>query len=76
MRFLAEAGDQVVRTQVSGGDPGYGETAKMLGEAAQSLALDDNPPTSGQTTTAAAMGENLLARLQKAGLRFELIEGS
>jgi saccharopine dehydrogenase (NAD+, L-glutamate forming) len=75
MRFLAEADGQVIRTEVSGGDPGYGETAKMLAEAAQCLALDDNPPTSGQVTTAQAMGDNLLSRLTKAGLRFDLVSG-
>jgi saccharopine dehydrogenase (NAD+, L-glutamate forming) len=76
VRFLAEAGDQVVHTRVSGGDPGYGETAKMLAESAQCLALDDNPPTVGQQTTASAMGEHLLARLQRAGMRFEVVESS
>ena len=39
--------------------PGYDETAKMLAESALCLALDDNPPTSGQVTTAQAMGDNL-----------------
>jgi saccharopine dehydrogenase (NAD+, L-glutamate forming) len=58
---------------VSGGDPGYTETAKMLAEAALSLAFDDSPPTSGQVTTAQAMGDHLLARLQRAGLRFETV---
>jgi saccharopine dehydrogenase (NAD+, L-glutamate forming) len=71
--FVGEAGDQTVHTRVSGGDPGYDETAKMLAESAMCLALDDNPPTSGQVTTAQAMGDHLLARLQKAGLRFEVV---
>ena len=53
-----------------GGDPGYDETAKMLAESAMSLAFDDNPKTAGQVTTAVALGENLLARLVKAGLEF------
>ena len=43
----------------------------MLAESALCLALDDNPQTAGQVTTANAMAENLLARLQKAGIRFE-----
>lgn len=71
--FVGEAGDQVVRTRVSGGDPGYTETAKMLSEAALCLALDDNPPTAGQVTPAQAMGDALLARLQAAGIRFEVL---
>ena len=57
-----------------GGDPGYTETAKMLAESALCLALDDNPPTAGQVTTAQAMGDNLLARLQKAGIVFEVVD--
>ncbi|WP_203337314.1 saccharopine dehydrogenase family protein [Nocardioides limicola] len=69
--FVAEAGDQTVRTRVSGGDPGYTETAKMLAEAAMCLASDDNPPLAGVLTPAAAMGDALLPRLQAAGIRFE-----
>ena len=69
--FVGEAGGQTVRTQVSGGDPGYTETAKMLGESALCLAYDDNPPTAGQVTTAVAMGEALTARLVAAGMKFE-----
>jgi short subunit dehydrogenase-like uncharacterized protein len=69
--FVGESAGRTVHTRVSGGDPGYTETAKMLAESALCLAYDVNPPTSGQVTTAVAMGENLLARLQKANLRFE-----
>ncbi len=71
--FVGEAGDTQIRTRVSGGDPGYGETAKMLAESALCLALDDNPDVAGQLTTAQAMGDQLLDRLQKAGLRFEIV---
>jgi saccharopine dehydrogenase (NAD+, L-glutamate forming) len=69
--FVGEGGGQTVRTRVSGGDPGYDETAKMLAESALCLAYDDNPPTSGQVTTAQAMGDALTARLIAAGLKFE-----
>ncbi|HJQ05113.1 MAG TPA: saccharopine dehydrogenase NADP-binding domain-containing protein [Nocardioides sp.] len=61
-----------VRTRVSGGDPGYSETAKMIAESALCLALDDLPQTAGQVTTATAMGEALLARLVDAGISFEV----
>jgi saccharopine dehydrogenase (NAD+, L-glutamate forming) len=71
--FIGEAGGKTVHTRVSGGDPGYTETAKMLAESALCLAFDDNPPTAGQVTTAIAMGDNLLARLQAAGITFEVI---
>ncbi|GAA4700043.1 saccharopine dehydrogenase family protein [Nocardioides conyzicola] len=73
--FVAEGDGRTLHTRVSGGDPGYDETAKMLAESALCLAFDDNPETAGQVTTAQAMGEPLLARLQAAGLRFEVVLG-
>jgi short subunit dehydrogenase-like uncharacterized protein len=74
VRFVGEGGGKRVVTEVSGGDPGYGETAKMLGESALCLAFDDVPKCSGQVTTAVAMGEKLLARLIRAGLTFRVVE--
>jgi len=71
--FVAEADGRTVHTRVSGGDPGYGETAKMLAEAGLCLAFDDNPKVAGQVTTAEAMGDRLLARLQAAGITFETL---
>lgn len=70
--FVGEAAGETVHTRISGGDPGYDETAKMLAESALCLAFDDNLPTAGQVTPVAAMGDNLLARLQAAGMRFEV----
>ncbi|MGV9518677.1 saccharopine dehydrogenase NADP-binding domain-containing protein [Streptomyces sp. JUS-F4] len=72
IRFVGEGGGRRVFTEVSGGDPGYGETAKILAESAVSLALDELPETSGQVTTAVAMGDALLDRLTAAGLRFRV----
>ena len=72
--FIGEAGDQQVHTRVSGGDPGYDETAKMLAESAMCLALDDNPAVAGQLTTAQAMGDQLLGRLRAAGMSFEVLD--
>ncbi len=73
VRFLGEGGGRRVVTEVSGGDPGYDETAKMLAESALCLATDDLPETAGQVTTAAAMGDALIDRLTKAGIRFETL---
>jgi len=70
VRFVGRGGGKQVITEVAGGDPGYDETAKMLGESALCLALDDLPETAGQTTTAAAMGPALRDRLVKAGMTF------
>ncbi len=71
--FVGETGGRSVHTKVSGGDPGYTETAKMLAESAMCLALDDNPETSGQVTPAVAMAQNLVPRLQRAGMKFETL---
>ena len=46
----------------------------MLAESALCLAFDDLPETAGQVTTATAMGDALLARLQRAGISFDLLE--
>ena len=73
VRFLGEGGGQRVTVEVSGGDPGYGETAKMLGESALCLAHDDLPELAGQLTTAVAMGVPLRERLQRAGIAFAAI---
>src|SRR3569833_1329776 len=73
VHFIGEAGGEKVVTKGSGGDPGYGDTAKMLAESAMSLAYDDLPKTSGQVTTAVAMGDHLLGRLQKAGISFTVL---
>ncbi|MGW5722941.1 saccharopine dehydrogenase family protein [Amycolatopsis sp. NPDC003865] len=70
VRFIGEGGGERVVTEVSGGDPGYDETAKMLAESALCLATDTLPETAGQVTTATAMGDALIDRLTKAGLRF------
>jgi short subunit dehydrogenase-like uncharacterized protein len=74
VRFVGEGGGKRVVTMVSGGDPGYSETAKMLAQSALCLAQDDLPPTAGQVTTAVAMGDALIARLQGAGIAFEVLE--
>ncbi|KUO19380.1 saccharopine dehydrogenase family protein [Streptomyces dysideae] len=72
VRFVGEGGGRRVFTEVAGGDPGYGETAKMFAESALSLALDELPPTAGQVTTAVAMGDALIGRLRRAGITFRV----
>ncbi|MFJ7074359.1 saccharopine dehydrogenase family protein [Streptomyces sp. NPDC098781] len=72
VRFVGEGGGRRVFTEVAGGDPGYGETAKMFAESALSLAFDDLPDTAGQVTTAVAMGDALIDRLRAAGITFRV----
>ena len=74
VRFVGEGGGKRVVTEVSGGDPGYSETSKMLAESALCLAFDELPPSAGQVTTATAMGDALLTRLQNAGIAFKVLE--
>jgi short subunit dehydrogenase-like uncharacterized protein len=74
VRFAGEGGGRRVVTEVAGGDPGYGETAKMLAESALCLAHDELPAAAGQVTTAAAMGDALTERLQRAGIAFDVLE--
>ncbi|MGW0738104.1 saccharopine dehydrogenase family protein [Streptomyces sp. NPDC002851] len=72
LRFVGEGGGRKVYTEVAGGDPGYGETAKIFAETALSLVLDKLPPTAGQVTTAVALGDPLIARLRDAGITFRV----
>ncbi|WP_440066337.1 saccharopine dehydrogenase family protein [Streptosporangium sp. OZ121] len=74
--FLGQGGGARVVTEVAGGDPGYDETAKMLGESALCLATDDLPDVSGQVTTAVAMGDALIDRLRRAGITFTVLSDS
>ncbi|HJC59169.1 MAG TPA: saccharopine dehydrogenase NADP-binding domain-containing protein [Candidatus Dietzia intestinigallinarum] len=71
--FVALAGGRRVITRVSGGDPGYTETSMMLAESGLCLAFDDLPALSGQLTTAQAMGDALLERVERGGLTFEVL---
>ncbi len=75
VRFHGRAGERRVVTEVRGGDPGYGETSKMLAESALCLALDRKklPERAGVLTTAVAMGDRLLERLRASGISFEVV---
>lgn len=69
--------DEELRAKVTGDrDPGYGSTAKMLGQAAACLAKDvpDDVP-GGFWTPATLLGGKLVERLQAhAGLGFEILQ--
>lgn len=67
---------ETIKVKVTGdADPGYGSTAKLLGESAACLAKDISAEAPGGFwTTASLMGETLLKRLkQRAGMTFEVI---
>ncbi len=77
LRFFGTTADgQTIRTKVTGDkDPGYGSTAKMLGETAVCLAKDITDDTPGGFPTPSIVFGNLLIdRLQSnAGLTFEAV---
>lgn len=65
-------GKQVVVGVAGDKDPGYGSTSKMIAESAVCLLLDCQETAGGIWTTAPAMGDNLIARIQEnAGLVFK-----
>lgn len=72
--FQGKGAHQEVACEVRGGDPGYGETAKMLAESALCLAFDRDrlPKHAGVITPVAAMGNPLIERLQAAGISFRV----
>jgi short subunit dehydrogenase-like uncharacterized protein len=75
LRFLGTSADgRQIRTKVTGDrDPGYGSTAKMLGQAAACLALDVNKVATpgGFWTPATIFGDRLIQRLTaRSGLTF------
>ncbi len=72
----SDADGNILHVGVKGDrDPGYGSTSKMITEAAVCLLRDATDTPGGIWTTAPAMGEQLLKRLQQnAGLSFAVEE--
>ncbi len=74
LRFFGKtAGGDTIECKVTGdADPGYGSTAKMLGEAA--LALVETTGDGGIHTPTTAFGDELIGRLEEhAGLSFSVL---
>jgi short subunit dehydrogenase-like uncharacterized protein len=71
--FKVEAEDGEVKYfQIYGdGDPGYKATAQMVCESAITLATCDNLNSGGVLTSAYGLGNALLERLSKSGIKFE-----
>ena len=64
-------GDKLVLNVKGDRDPGYGSTSKMISESAVCLLKDASETPGGIWTTAPAMGNKLIARLQSnAGVTF------
>jgi short subunit dehydrogenase-like uncharacterized protein len=78
LRFLGRTDSgKELRVKVTGDrDPGYGSTAKMLGQAGACLALDfaDSGRGGGFWTPATMFGDRLIERLtERSGLTFEVL---
>ena len=72
--FYGEASDgSTCKCSVSGGDPGYDETAKMVSEAALLLVARKTElnRNGGVLTPAAAFGDLLIHELHNAGITFQ-----
>lgn len=69
-----EEDDVQVVARVRGGDPGYGETSRMLAEAALTLASEERPDVAGVVTPAIGLGVPYRRRLQASGMRFDVVE--
>lgn len=82
VRMVADYGPVTARqrliAEVRGGDPGYGETAKMVAESALALAYNEDLPQlgGGQWTAGLALGLPLVERLRRAGIEFAVTERS
>jgi short subunit dehydrogenase-like uncharacterized protein len=78
MRILGKNDQHKLVAKVTGDrDPGYGSTAKMLGQSALCMAfdIDKSDLPGGFWTPATAMGDRLIERLSKhAGLTFDIID--
>jgi short subunit dehydrogenase-like uncharacterized protein len=77
VRFLGLGDRFKLEAWVGGkGDPGYNQTAKMLGESAVCLAREVPGVKGGVLTPASCLGEKLLTRLRAAGMTFEVEEAA
>lgn len=71
-RFIGEAPGFEARLTIRGQrDPGYGATARMIAESALCLLRGERVSEGGVLTPASAVGLQLVAPLERAGIRFE-----
>ena len=73
LQIFAHTKSQIVKTIVSGGDPGYGETAKFISEMALCISLDYDKlnANKGVLTPAQCTGYLMIERLKRYGIKFE-----
>ncbi len=71
--FVGVGNNEKVVTQLSGGDPGYGETAKFISEIALCIINDyeNLKGKAGIMTPVECTGDLMINRLENAGIKFE-----
>ena len=71
--FIGKGEDETVKTIISGGDPGYGETSKFISEIALCIIkeFDKLNKNKGILTPIECTGDLLVDKLKNAGLKFE-----
>lgn len=76
LKFIGTTSNKQVITSVSGGDPGYTETSKMISEAALTIIENQDffKNKGGVLTPAGALGEKYLNRLQQKGIQFKVLK--
>lgn len=74
--FIGSLGEKHIVTSVSGGDPGYTETSKMIAEAALLLVEngDEYKDKGGVHTPAGVLGQKYIEKLQQRGILFERVK--
>ena len=73
LSFIGKSKSKIIKTKVTGGDPGYGDTSKMLAESALCLLKDKIPERYGFITPSISMGNLLIQRLDSIGIHFKEI---
>ncbi len=74
--FVGESPSKKVITRIRGGEPGYEETSKFLAECALAIVEEESHLTGerGVLSPVGALGSVLLARLERRGIVFEVLE--
>ena len=74
--FVARSKSSEIEIEISGGDPGYQETAKFVSESALCIIKDRNSLLNdkGVLSPMECMGDLLVKRLKKSGIKITVID--
>ena len=73
--FVGDGDNEKITTQLSGGDPGYGDTAKFISEIALCIVNDYDKlnKKAGIITPVECTGKLMIERLKNAGIEFKTL---